>query len=518
MLQEGDPASRDEAATALAAIGPAAVPGLVDSLKHKDPAVRRAAINASGHVLGYCTIMLDTGSSIGYVPGRGEAVEAYPQIALAVVGALNDPDPIVRKTAIQMLALREVSLPAGCVSRAADAFRKLLHSDDLDTRRLAVDALSSAWDPEAARLLTEALSETDPQLRAEVLSHLTDIIHSCGIPEGDAETARVAAAAISQYIEPKTSIVKLNFAEVRISFLALVRIGEPEGVRAMIKLLPRVKRGFSDVVCEHILKAIRFRRGSGLPRVPSCYVDDLSVALRSECGRDANQATIRLLWFAGDEGIEAISDGLNDEDHQLRRRVLKALVYEPQARINEFVTRAGPQGIAAIDRALREEDEKFRVQLMQHLLVWPYEGLEHFAPVYIQMQQDENPILRRLGMGALGHAAPQVQGTLPVFLAGLDDPDELVRESAVLGLRRLGCAAAVATPRLICLLDNENPSIRAYAAQALAAIGPTQKEARAAVENLKENDEVEFVRTLAGRALREWNEPEAPPNPGAPDR
>ena len=93
-LRDGETPARDEAAKALGAIGVEALPGLLESLEHQNPAVRIAALRGLEPILASCLDKFWTKNCVtGYVPGRGRAVKALEQMKKALRGPLPTPIP-----------------------------------------------------------------------------------------------------------------------------------------------------------------------------------------------------------------------------------------------------------------------------------------------------------------------------------------------------------------------------------------------------------------------------------------
>ncbi len=119
---------------------------------------------------------------------------------------------------------------------------------------------------------------------------------------------------------------------------------------------------------------------------------------------------------------------------------------------NDYRTRGS--AIYALSRISRETTEKKVLPSV----------LRHF--------QDLNPNLRSGAVAELMQLRMFPEAVIPVFIAGLDDPDRTVRMNSINGLGLVGPAAKDAIPKLNALLDDSSYFVREDASNALAKISP----------------------------------------------
>jgi HEAT repeat protein len=144
---------------------------------------------------------------------------------------------------------------------------------------------------------------------------------------------------------------------------------------------------------------------------------------------------------------------------------------------------------------------------------------------------DEDAEVRRLSAYSLGKVGPPAKDALPALEAGLKDSESAVRIAAAQAIERIdpsdhsfipvliaamragdgrvireagmmGNQAEWAVPALIELLSNEQPQVRALAAQTLGRIGQPARGTKAAIERAT-HDSSPTVQDAARKALEE---------------
>jgi len=142
---------------------------------------------------------------------------------------------------------------------------------------------------------------------------------------------------------------------------------------------------------------------------------------------------------------------------------------------------------------------------------------------------DADVEVRSLAIAALGKAGSVAAPSLPVVRSALEDPEKRVRLEAALAMSKIdprdasarpvliaamregegrtllaigtmGADGTWAVPTLVGLLSHEAPQVRALAAKTLGSIGPTAKDAAAALQ-AAQRDSNAAVRTTAKKAL-----------------
>lgn len=153
-------------------------------------------------------------------------------------------------------------------------------------------------------------------------------------------------------------------------------------------------------------------------------------------------------------------------------------------------------------------------------------------PELIKAVQDENPVVRRRALRAIGFiGATAADDALPCLIAATEDDDEGVSMQAIATIGELGPAAAPAVPALMSAiwtgdvrrravagvsltsigaaavpslmqsLSHPAGEVRAKAAHLLGRLGPAAAEARAALQGLL-NDRDDATRAEAQAALK----------------
>lgn len=213
-------------------------------------------------------------------------------------------------------------------------------------------------------------------------------------------------------------------------------------------------------------------------------------ALRPQCSTaSGREAAVGLLVDMGQQAVEELGSALRDQDRYLRRAVVVAL-----SRLG------GTRVVQLLNAALLAERNKYvRIAIIQAL--GQLREPSSLEPLARTLQSDTESEVRLRALDVLIWSGdPRAQQPL---LAALRDPDIFVWSSAASGLSLFKDGALA--PLLI-LLNDQIPSVRAAAAQALAAIGDPQ-----AAEPLLAalNDENESVRLRVRHALGELREARA---------
>lgn len=169
LLQDKVKAVREEAAAALAAIGDAAIPSLLKTLRHEDWLVRLHAVESLG---------------------KAQSKRAVEPL-LAVL--FNDQDSAVREDTVR--ALGEIGDP-----QAVEYLFTAMREPGL--RTLAVDALGRIGDPRAVPVLIDVLSGAGPP-------HATRTVAGCGDQWNEEAMTQSAAARALGLIGDEVAIPSL---------------------------------------------------------------------------------------------------------------------------------------------------------------------------------------------------------------------------------------------------------------------------------------------------------------------
>jgi HEAT repeat protein len=211
-MRDPELAVRNEAASALAQLGKAAVPYFTLALQEKDPHARQAAAfflgrigpDAAPAVPSLALALEDKEASVRVVAAialQGIGSRAAASVP-ALIQSLADPDPIVRSSASTSLSeLRTPSVWALVnlvnhgdlsVQKAATAalvenyralrltaatFRKMAQSEDAASRELALETLGilRADDDATLNTLSAALKDVDPKVRLAAVKAFSSI-------------------------------------------------------------------------------------------------------------------------------------------------------------------------------------------------------------------------------------------------------------------------------------------------------------------------------------------------------
>jgi HEAT repeat protein len=174
-----------EAADALGEIGDAAVPSLLQALRHANWKTRKYAAHALGETdritevgTAVSALVATLGDDHAEVRDRtawalGELEE--PAAVPALVRALGDGDAAVRAKAAW--ALGEIEDPS-----AVSGLTAALKDGDLDLRRMAVWALGEIEDASAVPVLLVALKDDDAEVRSKTAWALGEIEDAAAVP------------------------------------------------------------------------------------------------------------------------------------------------------------------------------------------------------------------------------------------------------------------------------------------------------------------------------------------------
>ena len=180
----------DAAAEALGAVVGSVKP-VVALLRHESPVVRRRALEVL-------------------------AVRGVPATAAAVEGLVNDPDPAVRQQALRTLAMFGTG-------RSLEQVRPLLTEEDPEVRRFAVDLLRH-FDPREVRALVwQALDDADPLVRQIATAQLHRYDGNPALAAAlatrladERPTVRIAAVAIAQGLQRLPEADRLLLERIRL--------------------------------------------------------------------------------------------------------------------------------------------------------------------------------------------------------------------------------------------------------------------------------------------------------------
>jgi HEAT repeat protein len=447
-----DQETRWLASGALINIGKPAVRRTVLAVQDPDPAVRRAAI---------------------FVLQQLEVAAAAP----AVQKALSDPDPGVQVQAIRAVAhfrgegslrllLARVDSPDPAIREAAieglarfgpealPPLRALLGKKGTETRAAAVRALGALGTPQAIRLVRSSLEDKAPVVRHDACRAL-----------GEAQDTGSAPALVRLISDPDPAVREA--AEE-----ACARM--PEAAEDALFALLREGTVLQKIGAANVARKAKYR-----PAVPL-----LVQAVRDPSHQVCLSVAAALMVIADPASVDALINGLRDP--KIRWVCVIGLRQLGSASVPQLLRRTGDAELdywkqdvlegmgdqaldGCVDALKREKDPG-----MRSVALCTLQQIREARAAY--------PLVRMMG-------DPEV-GTVAAFLAG-----------------RMG---EVAVEPLLVSLRDENPVVRARAAQLLADL----RVAKAAepLRNLM-SDADPSVREAAGKALERLETP--PPPAGA---
>ena len=389
---------------ALGRLGPAAapaVPQLVDLMKDADPQLRWRAARALGAVgpqaapaVGALTAALEDEDALTRAQSAfalGLMGEAAKSAAPQLVAAVGDDDALVRRASLRALHRikpdREITRPL---------FLKLLRSADPLTVSAVLNSMAEMGE-EAVPALTDAMEHEESRYWA------TLVVQEIGPP---------AKSLVPQLTE---MVSDEDEPELRMhAILALGAIGEPakEAVPAIIRQLKTDKYNAAKYAAAYVLPQLDAKDAK----------DALQTAVEMNKGPEGDlflrvvAARALAVMFPDDEAlqtqsVEAIIDGLQSEDKNVRRAAVQALA-ESKAPSDEVA----PRLVAAIEAA----DQELISDVVRALSAMGAEAVPRVK------RGLSNPKLRGYAAVILGNIGEGSKDAVPELVTALDvddDPD-----------------------------------------------------------------------------------------------
>lgn len=441
---------RSDASAALAEIGAAAVPALSDAVKayEKSP---DSAVRASA------ALQLIGPAAAPAVPALSAALQARQE--RVVITAAD--------------ALGAIGPPA---KPAVGELRKLLASKIGPVRSHAAGALGGLG-PDAAEAvaeLTKAVTDTDPDVRRKSVEALGAIGPAAGS----------AASALVKALDDSMGTVTLHAAA------ALGHLG-PAAVPELIPLLQSPKhRPWAVMILAELGPAAK-------PAVPG-----LLAVIKSDAPYAERREALLALAVIGPAASEAVPDLiriLEDEKSEARAGAVFALVKIGAKQIIPILTKTigdsktkmlrevsawglltlepeNPQhAVAAMPvlvNALQHEIDIVRVESAQSLARLGVAARTAAPSLVTAMEKEQNPLVRREYLIALGRINPELRDVLHAIKKSLADPEPIVRYTAYYALGTLGPAVKSEVPLLLKNLEDKDEKLQIVSAWALVKIAP----------------------------------------------
>jgi HEAT repeat protein len=440
----------------------AAIPGLLQALKHPDFSVRESAVEALGQLGSEATIP-------GLLQALGDPDSNFRWRAAAALGqlgseaaipgllqALDDQDFDVRWSAVETLGQlgSEAAIPG---------LLQALDDQDFDVRWSAVETLGQLGSKAAIPGLLQALDDPDFVVRGRAAAALRQLGSEAAIPgllqALEHSNSNVCRRAL--LIFGMNSILKFRKnPTLGLCFIphlsnacrsvaaALEQLGSEAAIPGLLQAL---EHSNSDVCRRALLifgmnSILKFRKN---PTLGLCFISHLSNACRSVA------AALEQL------GSEAAILGL-----------LQALKH-PDFSVRESVAAASEQLGSDTKSCLVTLDSSGRMLVAPSGVPFGIRGYvirisyEAAIPGLLQALEHPNSPVRWRAAAALGQLGSEA--AIPGLLQALEDPDSSVRERAAAALEQLGSEAAILG--LLQALEDPDFSVRERAAAALGQLG-----------------------------------------------
>jgi len=325
-----------------------------------------------------------------------------------------------------------------------------LNSDSAQKRLEAVQRIRALKDPSAIPVLTEALQDQEPAVRAEVVSALGDIEH-----------LGVLKPLVSALRDPSDTVQEL-------AAQALKKCGDASVIDPLVGVLLRGTPG----VQYHAAQALRglgwsprtmgeqipFYVASGdFKRVTmfgSAAVSALTAVLRSG-SYERRVAAANALSELGEAGVlKPLISALKDGEAQVRSAAANGL-----ARLGD------PHAVTPLVALIKDHDRNVRVAAVSAL---GQLGEKNAVKPLLTLVNDREWEVRAVLAEALGRLGDK--SSLPAVLGLLHDRDQEVRQNAVDAVGRVGDETAI--EGLVLTMVDEHMGVRQAAARALTMLDP----------------------------------------------
>jgi HEAT repeat protein len=301
---------RSQALEAIRGLGPYAAPPVVEALGSQDRNLRRAALLASGEVLGTCLAKLgEMNCSTGFVPSRGAAESGFEQLTAALIHALGDGDRAFRLDAVRVL------------SRIQDHQWTGLGASKNLVGGVLKEALETEGDPAARRDLIRLLGMFQPSLHRAGTSALVEAMEDPdeGVRQAALQVLRESLArwgssherdvlAMLRGVAPRLLPEAKKEKDVA-ALKELGTLGEPGAARALIELLHDPgARGYAAAALGR-LGYLTFRAEFGdTDRIREELRDSIPslIAALGDAGQDVRRHAANALGSMGAEALPAI--------------------------------------------------------------------------------------------------------------------------------------------------------------------------------------------------------------------
>lgn len=562
-LSNGDQDFRRELVEALSLIGAPAVKPLTEALASSDAKTREGAALALGQIgrgAGEAGSALLTNAerdqdsaakaaALGALPRVGAPAE---RVVPLLLGAIHSNDEQMRRVATNALLTtrsfgeRAVSLlvedlkspDAGMRQRAAQILGRMSATAKAAIPALIAKAKQEAGEPVYAAALAQiGLPALDPLLKELTAPGEKNLSQKEWIFRAMRDMGSPAMDALVPALDAKEPMVRAGAARslegMPLTPSTIRRLSElsadPDAnVRAASLRTLALVRSQRDIVIPKLETALQdqsadVRRAAAAGLAAAGAVAKIGPAGLAELLNEPEKATQRSaiealggLGAAAAPAVPAVTERLKDP-------TLQASVLETLGKIGEAAAPAVPQLV----ELAKTGDETARLGALQALGNIG-QGLDSVLPTIYEATRSENRDLRLAAIIALSKAERDDAKLLPVITDALKDESGRVRRVGAEAVKRLGDRALAMAPqlfsmlerdternvalaalremsvrdlpRLVTALQNKDSSVRIFACNSLAKMGPDAKDALPALEKVAAA-ESEIVRVAAKKAI-----------------
>lgn len=378
--------------------------------------------------------------------------------ALATKGTRDEVLPVLKKALderdvdIRVIAMEGIAALGDRVVAAELRPLAVNHREDRRISTAALRVLGGTGDLANLEVLRRALSLDYLHLRVAAVQAMGDLRRreaagdlAGALQDGSAEVRQAAAVALGMVGGPEAvpplqaAVDRETEPEVRARIIeALGRTGEADGLMALQVLLVSPEESVRLAAVEAILEIGDPKTANTLlvvvdPRYPKV----MEAAIRAMCLLDPNLGMMALRPHLRRVSLDVV--------HTLHRE-------------------AGPRGQAFLETFLGEGTREQRGVALELLL---RRGAGGLAAVRKAAGGNDDAAIRRAALRAL--MAREDKGALPIFAAGLKDPDDAIRGICAEALGRLGVRADH-EPLLLPVLEDRAASVRAATAHAIVRL------------------------------------------------
>lgn len=486
-LADPDPIVRTRAVEALEMIGPSAGEFLEGSLTDDDLDVRRrtaAVLERLGYVQAQLERLKSEDPLERAAARRKLVLIGRTGIRDSLLAGLQDADFRVRAQVCQILGEIEEQSPG-----ILEALRMALEDREWSVRAHAILALGKLRAKEALPQLIECLSDEETVVReaaaealrnmevADLTAFLPQLLERLRDPNA---LCRAAVATILQRIpdprvcESLLELLKDPVEDVRAQ--AAASLGTCEDPR----VIPALVAALEDPHLSVRLAAVRSLKALG-------YQGPL-------------EPLVKLLDTWDDALQEAVADALAHlaTDERILVQALNGLQSEAarQGAVRVLAARQGTLAREALCAFLRDPSASVRAAAARALM--RHRGPEVVRTLLLALN-DPAESVRVAALEALGEM--RAQDALPAILKATQDPSERVKSHAALCLGKLGDSHA-GERRLVELLDDPSPTVRAAACIGLALLPGTEHVSRVLTQ-IREPAVLAATRALLDRESEE---------------